>query len=143
MAQLKDTIINGNLYVGGDIQIGNTDLADYVVEQGTSGIWTYRKWNSGIAECWGIYGFSTAINTAWGSLYESGQIQPPNYPLSFTHMPLVSYSPYNCSKSIFIETSGVSISSLEKPPYLWVVRPSIVNEQNTYNISIHVVGQWK
>ena len=25
---------------------------DYVVEQGTSGIWTYRKWNSGIAECW-------------------------------------------------------------------------------------------
>lgn len=27
--------------------------ADFVVEQGTSGIWTYRKWNSGIAECWG------------------------------------------------------------------------------------------
>lgn len=27
--------------------------ADYVVEQGTSGIWTYRKWSSGIAECWG------------------------------------------------------------------------------------------
>lgn len=26
---------------------------DYIVEQGTSGIWTYRKWNSGIAECWG------------------------------------------------------------------------------------------
>ena len=26
---------------------------DYVVEEGTSGIWTYRKWNSGIAECWG------------------------------------------------------------------------------------------
>lgn len=29
------------------------NLADYVVEQGISGIWTYRKWNSGIAECWG------------------------------------------------------------------------------------------
>lgn len=27
--------------------------ADYIVEQGTSGIWTYRKWASGIAECWG------------------------------------------------------------------------------------------
>lgn len=24
-----------------------------VIESGTSGIWTYRKWNSGIAECWG------------------------------------------------------------------------------------------
>lgn len=28
-------------------------VTDYVVEQGTTGIWTYRKWNSGIAECWG------------------------------------------------------------------------------------------
>lgn len=25
---------------------------DYVLEQGTSGIWTYRKWASGVAECW-------------------------------------------------------------------------------------------
>ena len=31
---------------------------DYVVQQGTSGIWTYRKWNSGILECW-----SCAIHT--------------------------------------------------------------------------------
>ena len=22
---------------------------DYIVDEGTSGIWTYRKWNSGIA----------------------------------------------------------------------------------------------
>lgn len=28
-------------------------IADYVVEQGTSGIWTYEKWNSGKAVCWG------------------------------------------------------------------------------------------
>ena len=33
-------------------------IADYVVEQGTSGEWTYRKWASGIAECWG-YWFAT------------------------------------------------------------------------------------
>lgn len=26
--------------------------ADYIVSQGTSGIWTYRKWVSGVAECW-------------------------------------------------------------------------------------------
>lgn len=26
--------------------------ADYIVEQGTSGIWAYRKWASGVAECW-------------------------------------------------------------------------------------------
>lgn len=36
--------------------------ADYIVEQGTDGIWTYRKWNSGIAECWGIYSKSVSIS---------------------------------------------------------------------------------
>lgn len=30
-----------------------TSSVDYIVEQGVDGIWTYRKWNSGIAECWG------------------------------------------------------------------------------------------
>ena len=29
-----------------------TPKADYVVEQGTSGIWKYRKWNSGRCEAW-------------------------------------------------------------------------------------------
>ena len=29
------------------------DYGDYVLEQGTSGIWTYRKWSSGICEYWG------------------------------------------------------------------------------------------
>ena len=28
---------------------------DFVVKQGTSGIWSYRKWNSGKAECWGTW----------------------------------------------------------------------------------------
>ena len=30
----------------------NAGAVDYIVEQGISGIWTYRKWNSGILECW-------------------------------------------------------------------------------------------
>ena len=31
---------------------GTAPVADYVIEQGTSGVWFYRKWNSGLAECW-------------------------------------------------------------------------------------------
>ena len=38
-----------------DILVKLNLIADYVVEQGISGIWTYRKWNSGIVECWGYY----------------------------------------------------------------------------------------
>ena len=38
-----------DLFSGG----GGTDAEDFIVEQGTSGTWYYRKWNSGFAECWG------------------------------------------------------------------------------------------
>lgn len=36
-------------------------LKDYIVEQGTSGDWVYRKWSSGLAELWG-YGTATREN---------------------------------------------------------------------------------
>ena len=34
------------------LQISGSSVMDFVVEQGTSGIWAYRKWSSGLAECW-------------------------------------------------------------------------------------------
>ena len=46
--------------------------ADYVIEQGAEGIWTYRKWESGIVECWGALSCSNiAVDSAWGGVYES------------------------------------------------------------------------
>ena len=49
------TVVDGELTLDSSAETPTDKLpaADYVVEQGTSGIWTYRKWNSGIAECWG------------------------------------------------------------------------------------------
>ena len=40
-------------------------VADYIVEQGTSDIWTYRKWNSGIAECWTYIEGNTNSDGGW------------------------------------------------------------------------------
>ena len=38
------------------------DLADYPIEIGEKDGWTYRKWNSGIAECWAeVSGTGTAV----------------------------------------------------------------------------------
>ena len=39
-------------------------INDYVVEQGTSGIWTYRKWDSGVAECWLLKSKTVTGNTS-------------------------------------------------------------------------------
>lgn len=45
---------------------------DYIIEEGTSGRWTYRKWNSGIAECWKwVTEDNLAMTTAEGYAYYS------------------------------------------------------------------------
>ena len=46
--------------------------ADHIIEQGTVGVWTYRKWASGIAEAWCLTGAKDVSNfTASGSIYIS------------------------------------------------------------------------
>ena len=76
----------------GDIYPQATKMNDFVVEQGTSGIWQYRKWNSGAAECWGIYTASIAITTSAAGYggYRSAQITAPNFPFTFTATPAVT-----------------------------------------------------
>lgn len=37
--------------------IPNGQNTDYIVERGTYGIWTYEKWSSGKAVCWGVQSF--------------------------------------------------------------------------------------
>lgn len=42
---------------------------DVVVEVGTSGIWTWRKWASGIAECWGTHAVTVTHYITIGTFY--------------------------------------------------------------------------
>lgn len=60
----KDFNFNVPIYMYGN-------RSDMIVAQGTSGIWTYRKWDSGLAECWGTQHFDgpIAIATPYGSVY--------------------------------------------------------------------------
>ena len=61
---------NGNLKISGDIYPQNTKMVDFIVKQSTSGIWTYRKWNSGIAELWGTTATANYnITTQYGGSY--------------------------------------------------------------------------
>ena len=52
--------------------------APIVVETGTSGNWTYRKWSNGTAECWGLFTL-TATLTAFAGVYR-GLAQEISYP---------------------------------------------------------------
>lgn len=54
-------------------------LADYVEERGTSGIWHYRKWNSGDVDLWGRWSGTltnyATVNSWYG--YNTGSIALP------------------------------------------------------------------
>lgn len=70
--------------------------ADYVVEQGTSGGWTYRKWASGVAECWRYVQHSgVRMNTAWTApiYYYSTVIQDSLPAGLFSSVVSCQYSP--------------------------------------------------
>lgn len=68
---------NTNIYAGvdinliprGKITIKNSNLADFVVEEGSGGIWHWRKWYSGLVEVWGTSTITTDIACPYGSGY--------------------------------------------------------------------------
>lgn len=83
VTRIRDTLtVNKNATVGG-LTIGNNPVNDYVIAQGRSGIWTYRKWNSGFAECWCTASNKVATDTKWGNVYYYQALQG-GYALPFT-----------------------------------------------------------
>lgn len=64
---------------------------DYVMSQGVSGIWQYRRWSSGIAECWiEEYTVSSVdMKSDWGGLYSGIIPSPGQYPFTFLYAPIV------------------------------------------------------
>lgn len=61
---------------------------DYIVSQGTSGNWRYRRWKSGTYECWGTYTQQSAspnVDNSYG-VFSMG------YPVTFAEPPCVFVS---------------------------------------------------
>lgn len=65
-----------------DIRIGSEKVADFIVGQGITDGWTWRKWNSGIAECWCDYSY---MPTTTGN--EGVNV---DYPFDFNSPPIVT-----------------------------------------------------
>lgn len=73
--------------LGGSVG-GQSDIVDYVIEEGGNGnpnTWNYRKWASGLLECWARHYVSNMnISTTTGQLkYGTVSIANPNYPVAF------------------------------------------------------------
>lgn len=108
---------------------------DYVVEQGTSGIWTYRKWNSGVVECWGVHTFTGEVNTVKGNIYVGERefiALPTNL---FAEKPMVSItSEVEADEGIILAcTNEVSATGISVVPASTI---SYVNATVYYHIEL-------
>lgn len=147
---LKITTPNGTVTVNGvdlgAILSGNNKMSDYVVEQGKSNNWTYRKWKSGIAECWCKKSIATTITNAWGSLYTSGGLESSNldFPFTFSESPVVNVSCCNNGAGVFIIASGSwGPLSTTSTGMFELVRAVSSGTANTYVLCYQVMGRWK
>ena len=125
--------------------------ADYITAQGTTGVWTWRKWHSGIAEMWGIFeATSLAVNNAWWSVYygtwmsSTANKNGRKYPFAFADAPVVTATPYSPSTDFWLLTdsaNNVGTALTHAPAYACVLPRSatITGPQIHY----HVIGKYK
>ena len=126
-------------------EINTINSRDYIVEQGASGIWTWRKWNSGLAELWGAYGFNNGVNcnVAWGSMYESAALQLPDFPFNFTGVPHAHYTWRVDSGSAYSGAAWVEWAAPTKSGagYTYICRPTPITIYGY--ICMYFKGNWK
>ena len=119
-------------------------IADYVVEQGTSGIWTYRKWNSGIAECWGskyLGEIALTTSTASGALYTNSAYQNASITLPtdlFNDMPTTTHA--NIQSNGYTLTQAHSVNPTTVAYRIWSPYSATITGAI---ISFDVKGRWK
>lgn len=116
-------------------------MKDYVAEEGTSGSWQYRKWNSGIMEAWLTSQMSVtedSIQPLMGGMYASVEV---NVPSGFTSAPRGTASAYiNTGTGFAIVTPQTS--SMIRVGVLG--NQGIAGESATVNIyAINLTGKWK
>lgn len=86
------------------------DVVDYVTDQGTTGNWNWRKWNSGRCELWGK--FTQTVTSDASALFILGSSSVTPYPFAITN-PMIQAT---CQK---IGTGVGYISSLYEEADYW------------------------
>lgn len=126
-----------------DLTLGGVQM-DYIVEQGTKSSWLYRKWDSGVMECWRRLQLTTNVSTAWGNLYSSGALSATNltYPYAFTEVPYLNVSLMPFGAGGLIMAPGNSYGSATQTGSFEITRGSSTTNAS-YLIAYHAVGRWK
>lgn len=145
-------ISGGNLAKDSGAAVENLSNVDFVVDHGTTGAWTWRKWASGIAEMWAVFGTDLLAMTTqtWGALYTASWMgyavnkTAREYPFAFVEAPSVNASPMTDAGNFWLASNSENDlgTRLTHAPAYQCVRASDATLRNP-RISYYVVGKWK
>lgn len=123
---------------------GSFAKRDYIVEEGTDGIWTYRKWDSGIAECWC---YTSTPSLTWTAYMASPSVNPYLYYSSGWNINL----PFGLTDTSYVLNATCLTTGSN---FGWVARGSktatsftlyLVRNGNTgaCYVDVSIKGRWK
>ena len=147
--------ITGDLVVTGNVTSANNPeaMGDFIVEQGTvttgsgnsTANWVYRKWSSGVAECWCRKHISTAVNTAWGNLYVSGAISYTNitWGVDFIDIPVANITIAPNGSGAFLIAGGSTTLTQSNTGGYEIARGSALTSAGSFYINYYGIGRWK
>ncbi len=144
----ENTAVLGTLNANGGLTIDKNPVNDYVIAQGRSGIWTYRKWNSGFAECWCTTSNTIKTDTKWGNVYYSIYKQG-GYALPFTFVTTGDFQDYP-QGIVTLQSNGGNYwfqvsdaCTTTNAPKGYVMSPVVPGSALSIRITFYVRGRWK
>lgn len=123
--------------------LSTKNVQDYVVAQGSSGNWRWRKWNSGVAECWQRYSYETPAMVAVGGIFYSPEnVGGLAYPFEFLVKPTELVS---CDGNVggwYAAANDLPTNTTKETGYYHFFgarsRPA-----GDIAMNIHEIGRWK
>lgn len=129
----------------GDVTLTVADfgIGDYVVEQGKVGDWEYRKWNSGVAECWGEIKHNVEGGATAGGNFRFSV----DYPFAFSAKPKAFIHPlvkaYQIKKAYQLFPNDLNNASHLMVYALLEDTQAISSSDNQVSFYVDVKGRWK
>lgn len=134
------------------ILIAGQSLANYIVEKGTEGIWTYEKYADGTAKCWGtalVEG--TTFTTAWGdqdqNYYADDWCEAVSYPFEFAERPKEIVTARTEASAVWVYSQstigGGGMNSTTRTANYNACRPGKVQSLQNVYYDFYVIGKWK
>lgn len=119
---------------------------DYVISFGVNKGWTYQKWKSGIATCYGTFDFTTTVQTPVGDslLYQSSSaMNAIEYPFKFVDVPSESVSVASPGGHLVWLAATKNLNTSDASAVYSLISPDKLTDSATYRITLRAEGRFR